>query len=276
MSDRFGLLHDSTFSRDLTSSHLSLDFLEIIPDRFIGVDHSYGLPGPPLATPIVFHCLNLSLGSDEVLDSSYLKDISRLAGHFKPMWISDHLAFTGVDGMHLGHLSPVRWSKDTIERIAQKIEIVQAELQMRFLIENIAYYFRIPGSDIAEGELLQGLVERTGCGLLLDLNNVVVNAANHAFDPYTYLREFPMHAVGEIHIAGHRKLGNTYIDSHGDPVGEQVWDLLRFVSRELKSVNVILERDQDMPPLRELLQELEIARKSVNEGRECGSAGSPR
>lgn len=276
MSDRFGLLHDATFSRDLQVRHPDLDFLEIIPDRFIGVNHSSGLSGSHLAIPTVFHCLNLSLGSDEALDRVYLKDISRLAEQFKPMWISDHLAFTHVNGMHLGHLSPVRWSTDTIARIVSKIEMVQAELQMRFLIENIAYYFRIPGSDMAEGELLQRLVERTGCGLLLDLNNVVVNAANHGFDPYAYLREFPLHAVGEIHIAGHRKRGNTYIDSHGDPVGEQVWNLLRFVSRELNPINVILERDQDMPPLRTLLQELEIARKCVTEGRSSGSVGGPK
>ena len=272
MNDRFGLLYDDSFNDDLVAGHDELDFLEIIPDRFSAVDDLSHIPDFLRAIPPVFHTLNLSLGSDETLDESYLKGISNLVKHFRPMWISDHLAVTRIDGMHLGHLSPVRWNTAAIARIAGKIARVQDELGMPFLVENIAYYFTIPGADIGEGELLQHLVEKTGCGLLLDVNNVAVNAANHGFDPYAYLREFPLHAVREIHIAGHRKRGNMYIDSHGDPVSELVWNLLRFVSAKLESVNVILERDQDIPPLGELMRELAIARKCVTEGK--GSRGA--
>jgi len=267
MNDRFGLLYDVSFSHDLLGGHDELDFLEIIPDRFSTADHVSHIPEFLTAIPTVFHSLNLSLGSAEALDTSYLKGISNLAKQFKPMWASDHLAVTQIDGIHLGHLSPVRWTTVAVGRIASKIALVQDELRMPFLVENIAYYFRVPGADIAEGDLLQHLVEKTQCGLLLDLNNVAVNAANHGFDPYAYLREFPLHAVREIHIAGHRKGEKMYIDSHGDPVGELVWDLLRYVSGKLKSVNVILERDQDMPPFGELMRELAIARKCVSEGR---------
>jgi uncharacterized protein len=273
MNDRFGLLYDASFSPELLRGHADLDFLEIIPDRFIAVDSPSEIPEFLTTIPTVFHSLNLSLGSDEALDGSYLKDISRLAKRFKPMWASDHLAFTKIDGMHLGHLSPFQSSTAAIGRIAGKITLLQAELRIPFLVENIAYYFRVPGGDISESELLQNLVETTGCGLLLDLNNVAVNAANHGFDPYVYLREFPLHAVREIHIAGHRKRGNMYVDSHGDPVGERVWDLLRFVSGKLESVNVILERDQEMPPLEELMRELAIARKCVEEGRQSRAGG---
>jgi uncharacterized protein (UPF0276 family) len=253
-----------------------LDFLEIIPDRFLAVEDPGALAGFATSIPTVFHSLDLSLGSDEALDEAYLESISRLAKRFQPMWASDHLAFTRIEGTHLGHLSPLRWTTAAIPRIVRKIARVQAELQIPFLVENIAYYFRIPGADLAEGELLQRLVERTGCGILLDLNNVAVNAANHGFDPYEYLREFPLHAVCEIHIAGHRKHGNMYIDSHGDPVPEVVWDLLKFVSASLASVNVILERDQEIPPLEELLRELAIARRCVAEGRRrrAGTAGT--
>lgn len=267
LNDRFGLLSDVSFNRDLLGCQEELDFLEIIPDRFSAFDNLTHVPEFLMTIPTVFHSLNLSLGSDEALDASYLKGISKLAKQFKPMWASDHLAVTQIDGMHLGHLSPIRLSTAAIGRIANKIALVQDELQMPFLLENIAYYFRIPGGDIPEGELLQNLVDKTGCGLLLDVNNLAVNAANHGFDPYSYLRAFPLHAIHEIHIAGHRKCGNMYIDSHSDPVCELVWELLRFVSGKLKSVNVILERDQDIPPLGELLRELAIARKCVFEGR---------
>lgn len=267
MTDRFGLLYDASFDQDLIRGQPDLDFLEITPDRFMAADWVDEVPECLMAKPTVFHSLNLSLGSDEALDGMYLTHLSRLARQFMPMWASDHLAFTHVDGVHLGHLSPIRWSANSIETIASKITEIQDKLRLPFLVENIAYYFRIPGADITEGELMQGLVERTGCGMLLDLNNVAVNAANHGFDPRAYLREFPLHAVREIHVAGHRKRGNMYIDSHGEPVDRVVWDLLRFVAKKLESVNIILERDQNVPPIGELMRELEIARKCVDECR---------
>jgi uncharacterized protein len=272
MNDRFGLLYDVSFSHRLAGGHGGLDFLEIIPDRFSAADNASDVPEYLTAIPTVFHSLNLSLGSDEDLDESYLEGLSTLAKRFKPMWASDHLAVTKIDGIHLGTLSPVRWSTAAIDRLAGKIGLVRDRLRIPFLVENIAYYFRIPGADVTEAELLQRLVEKTGCGLLLDVNNVAVNAANHGFDPYAYLREFPLHAVREIHIAGHRKLGDMYIDSHGELVDEQVWDLLRFVSGQLEPVNVILERDQEIPPFDELMRELAIARNCVTEGRRVGAA----
>lgn len=272
MSDRFGLLYDATFGHELASRHEELDLLEIIPDRFFSNDYDpiFSLPA---TLPTVFHSLNLTLGSDEALDGSYVGDLCALAKRLKPMWASDHLAVSRIDGTNLGHLSPIRWSTAAAARIAGKVAEVQDRLQIPFLVENIAYYFRIPGAELGEAELLERLVQAAGCGLLLDLNNVVVNAANHSFDPYAYLRDFPLHAVREIHIAGHRKQGRLYLDSHGEPVGEVVWDLLRFVAGRVKSVNIILERDKDVPPFDELVRELTIARKCAREGRVLG-AGS--
>jgi uncharacterized protein len=268
MTDRFGLLYDDRFDGDLLGFPEGVDFLEIIPDRFSALSELGGIPEFLTAIPTVFHSLDLSLGSDEALDRSYLEGLSRLAKHFKPRWSSDHLAVTRIDGASLGHLTPVRWSAASVERIAAKIAEVQGELGIPFLIENIAYYVRIPGADISEGELLHGLVEKTGCGVLLDVNNLAVNAENHGFDPYAYLDEFPLHAVGEIHIAGHRRRGRMCIDSHGDPVSELVWDLLRFVAGKRQPVHVVLERDQDVPPFGELMRELAMARRCVAEARQ--------
>lgn len=271
MTDRFGLLYDASFDQELILGQPDLDFLEIIPDRFMTADWLGEIPECLMAKPTVFHSLNLSLGSDEALDGMYLAHLSELARQFMPMWASDHLAFTHIDGTHLGHLSPIRWSTSSIEAIASKITVIQDKLRLPFLVENIAYYFQIPGADITEGELIQGLVEQTGCGVLLDLNNLAVNAANHGFDSHAYLREFPLQAVREIHIAGHRRSGKMYIDSHGEAVGSVVWDLLRFVAGKLESVNVVLERDQNVPPIGELMRELAIARKCVDECRKDGS-----
>ena len=167
----------------------------------------------------------------------------------------------------MGHLSPIRMRASAIAKISDKISAIQDEIKSQFLVENIAYYFSIPGADVSEIELLRSLTARTGCGLLLDLNNLVVNASNHGFDPYEYLRDFPLNEVREIHIAGHRKSGNIYIDSHGDPVEATVWELLKFVAEKVDSLNVVIERDQDIPPFGELLRELAIARQSVSIGR---------
>lgn len=275
MTDRFGLLYDAGFERDLVQSRREPDFFEVIPDRLMVADVPDDVRERLTNTPTVFHCLDLSLGSDEAVCEAYLGKLADLATQFTPMWISDHLAFTHIDGVHAGHLSPIRWDSGSIDRIAGKIAAIQDRLQLPFLVENIAYYFRIPGADLTEAALMRRLVERTGCGMLLDVNNVAVNAANHGFDPLACLEEFPLDAVGEIHVAGHRMRGETTIDSHGEPVDDGVWDLLRFVAGELESVNVVLERDQDVPPLGELMRELAIARRCVEEGR-GGRVPAPR
>jgi uncharacterized protein len=187
MTDRFGLLYNVSFDQDLTRGQPDLDFLEVIPDRFMAAGWLGEIPEFLMAIPTVFHSLNLSLGSDEALDGAYLEQLSQLARQFMPMWASDHLAFTQVGGIHLGHLSPVRWSTDSIDAIASKIIAIQDKLSLPFLIENIAYYFRIPGADITEGELIQSLVERTGCGVLLDLNNVARDSYCRASEVREYV-----------------------------------------------------------------------------------------
>jgi uncharacterized protein len=263
MTDRFGLLYDSRYDREFAARPAAVDFLEIIPDRFFALEDLGVLPD----APTVFHSLDLSIGSDEPLDQAYLDALALLARHCKPLWASDHLAVSKLDGTSLGQLTPVRWRAASVERMAGKLMAVQDRLGVPFLIENIAYYVRLSGADLSEGELLHRLVAASGCGVLLDLNNLAVNAANHDFDPYAYLREFPLHAVGEIHIAGNRRRGAMLIDSHGDAVGELVWELLRYVARALPSVCVVLERDQDLPPFAELLRELAIARQCVEAAR---------
>jgi uncharacterized protein (UPF0276 family) len=272
MQDSFGLLYDNAYAGDFRAGD-TVDFVEIIPDRFFGLDTDSGIPGLPESIPKVFHSLDFSLGSDEALDGDYLQTISNMARQLKPMWASDHLAFTQLDGMRLGHLSPIRLTNAAAGRIAAKIAAIQNELQIPFLVENIAYYYRIPGADVTEIELLERLVKKTGCGLLLDINNVAVNAANHGFDPYDYLRGFPLHAVREVHIAGHVKRADMLIDSHSAPVSGLVWDLLRFVSRKVRVLNIVLERDQELPPFRELVRELGLAKMCVAEARQAEQVG---
>jgi uncharacterized protein (UPF0276 family) len=263
-----------TFEHEIADHRDQLDLLEVIPDRFFGQsnDPIFDISSPP---SIVFHSLNLSLGSDQELDSAYVDDICELARRLKPLWASDHLAVSQIGDADLGHLSPVRWSTAAVARIAGKVAYLRERLRIPFLVENIAYYFEIPGADIGEAQLLCALVEASGCELLLDLNNVAVNAANHGFDPYAYLRSFPLHAVREIHVAGHRRYGAIYLDSHDRPVSDLVWDMLRFVSGRISTVNVILERDDDVPAIAELMGELTTARTCVREGKRRSAVCRP-
>jgi uncharacterized protein (UPF0276 family) len=270
MTDRFGLLYDSCFDRDLVRGVDRPDFLEVIPDRYRAVEDLGELPGVLATIPTVFHSLDLSLGSDEALDQAYVAGLVRLAAHLKPRWLSDHLALTRVGRASLGCLMPVRWTAAAVERIAAKIAAVQDALGLPFLVENITYYVRVPGAELSEAELLHRLVERSGCGLLLDLNNLAVNAANHGFDPRAQLAELPLHAVHEIHVAGHRKRGTMWIDSHGDPVDDLVWDLLRLAGQQVGPVHVVLERDQDIPAYAELMGELATAQCCLAAGRAAG------
>lgn len=268
--DRLGLLYDSSFNDALRNTPevvQGLDFFEVIPDRYIRRDDNNDLAEVLNSVPIVFHSLNLSLGSDEPLNEDYVEQLTSLAEYLTPIWASDHLAITHIDGVELGNLSPLRFDTSAVDRIASKVDFLQAKLRVPFLVENIAYYFRIPGSEYSEAQFLQRLVEKTECGILLDLNNVAVNARNHDFDPFNYLKEIPLSAVQEIHIAGHRIHEDTYIDSHGETVADEVWDLLRFVASLLPAVNVILERDQDIPSLTDLVEELAIARNCIAQGR---------
>jgi uncharacterized protein (UPF0276 family) len=270
MSDRFGLLYDDTFHREMAHAGEEVDFLEIIPDRYFGFE-AFDLP---IQLPVVLHSLNLSLGSEEVLDRAYVAELRAIARRLRPMWASDHLAVSHLGGVDLGLLSPVRYDTAAVTRIADKVTELQDQLRVPFLIENIAAYVRLPGCEFSETELLDRLVQASGCGLLLDLNNVVVNAANHGFDPYAYLSNFPLHAVREIHIAGHRLHGALYVDSHAEPVSESVWQLLRFVSGRIGPVHVLLERDDDVPPLNELLAELAVAKAVVRDGRSTAAQTS--
>jgi uncharacterized protein (UPF0276 family) len=265
--DRFGILHDFSFSTELAVRPSAVDFVEIIPDRFFSIRDVELIPKFWDKVPIVFHSLNFSLGSTEDLDLMYLKRIHSLAEHFRPIWASDHLAVTRTGAMALGHLSPFRLTRAALHRVGEKISRIQATLGVQFLVENIACHFKLPGSDMSEGEFLRKLVETTGCGVLLDLNNVVVNAKNHGFDPMEYIRTLPLVAVRELHVAGHREIDGVYVDSHGEPVRDDVWTILRNVSAELGPINLILERDQNVPSLDELISELALAKHNVELGR---------
>ncbi|MDE1147017.1 MAG: DUF692 domain-containing protein [Azospirillaceae bacterium] len=219
--------------------------------------------------PLSCHGVGLSLGSATGLDRDHLAALRRLYDRLAPDQVSDHLAWAGTDGTYLNDLLPLPLTAETLEVVAANVAHAQDALGRRLLVENPSLYMplTLPAgvAAIPEPHFLAELVARTGCGLLLDVNNVVVCAHNLGFDAAAYLADFPLHAVGEIHVAGHRREaypawsgtpdGLVLIDDHGSVVSDAVWDLLAGVLARTGPLPVLVEWDRDVPPLDVLLAE---------------------
>lgn len=215
------------------------------------------------ARPLSLHGVGLSLGGAERPDPDHLAALKRLADRFEPFLVSEHLAWSRVGMRCLPDLLPVPRTVEALASVVRNIDITQQALGRRILIENPAHYLPIEGAEWDEPAFLAEIVARTGCGLLIDVNNVAVAANNLGYDPFAYLAALPHRAIGEIHIAGHTPdpaLGAALlIDSHDTSVAEPVWELLSALLDEAGSRPVLLERDGDIPPFGELMDERERA-----------------
>lgn len=211
--------------------------------------------------PVVLHGVSLSLGSLDPLDDDYLARVRALAARVEPAWISDHLCWTGVHGVNLHDLLPVPYTDESLEHLVPRVHAVQDALRRPLVIENVSSYIAYRQADFSEWGFLAELVRRTGCGLLLDVNNVYVGARNHGYDPHEFLAGIPVGAVRQFHLAGHTDLGTHVIDTHDAAVCDAVWDLYRAARRRFGPVPTLLERDDAIPPLDELVAELDEARR---------------
>lgn len=211
--------------------------------------------------PIALHGISMNLGSADALNHDYLNRLQTLIERIEPIWVSDHLCWTGVDGENLFDLLPVPYTGETLELLTQKISAVQEKLKRRILIENPSSYFIYEHSEMSEWEFLAELVGRADCGILLDVNNVYVSAFNHGFDPLTYLSALPKERVGQIHLAGHSNRGPYLYDTHATPVCDDVWALYRWTLKNIGRVSTMIERDSAIPPWHVLEEELDQAAK---------------
>lgn len=211
--------------------------------------------------PIALHGVSLSIGGTDPLDVKYIEAVKALAQRCQPVWISDHLCWTGVNGINMHDLLPLPYTEDVVRHVVRRIGEVQERLGRRILLENVSSYLTYSDSDMTEWEFLSEIAERADCLLLLDINNVYVSGVNHAFDPLTYLSGIPIDRVQQFHLAGHRKAGDFLIDTHDQPVCEAVWALYTFAVERFGPVSTMIERDSEIPKLGELLAELECARR---------------
>ena len=205
--------------------------------------------------PVVLHGVSLNVGSTDPLDRDYLKRLKALADRLEPEAVSDHLCWTGVGGENLHDLLPLPFTEEAAEHAAARILAVQDALGRPLLLENVSSYASFRHSEMAEWTFVSEVARRAGCGLLLDVNNVYVNAVNHGFDALDYLRGIPKERVRQIHLAGHSRSGSLLIDTHDRPVTDPVWDLYAEAVRLFGAVPTLIEWDARIPPFEVLLGE---------------------
>jgi len=239
-------------------------------DWFEVISENYMVPGgKPLdyltriraLYPMVMHGVSLSIGGTAPLDRDYLIRLKALARRVEPAWVSDHLCWTGVDGVNLHDLMPLPYTQEALDHVVARVGQVQDCLGRRILLENVSSYVAYRSSEMTEWEFLGEIARRADCGILLDLNNVYVSAFNHNFDPYTYLAHLPADRVHQFHLAGHARENGLLVDTHDQPIADPVYSLYGAAVRRFGPVATMIERDDNIPPLSELLAELEQVRR---------------
>ncbi len=240
-----------------------VDWFEAISENFMD---SAGRPRQVIRQvaeryPVVLHGVSLSIGSTAPLDFTYLQRLKNLAAEVKPAWVSDHLCWTGVMGLNTHDLLPLPLNEESLAHVAGRVRQVQDFLERPLILENPSTYVSFTQSSVSEPEFLRRLAEDTGCGLLLDVNNVYVTCYNAGVDPVAYLEAFPCERVVQMHLAGHQNCGTHIIDTHDQPVLPNVWELFRLAWQRTGGVATLLEWDGNIPAFEVCLAEVHKAKQ---------------
>lgn len=242
--------------------HPALGFLEVHSENF------FGAGGESLATlerlrgeyALSFHGVGLSLGSADPLDEVHLAKLQGLARRFEPALVSEHLCWSSIGGRHANDLLPLPYTEEALAHVVARIDAVQERLATRILVENVSSYLQLAESTIPEWQFVAEVARRSGCGVLLDVSNIWVNAVNHGFDAYRYLDAIEPASVGEIHLGGFEARDGLLVDTHGARVSEDVWLLYEETIQRVGRRPTLIEWDTDVPALGVLLDEAARAR----------------
>lgn len=259
----FGLGLRPTHYETILNDQPAVDWFEIISENYLvpGGRPLHYLDRIRERYPLVMHGVSLSIGAQDPLNREYLKQLRALADRVEPAWISDHLCWTGAHGLNAHDLLPLPYTGEALKHVAARVGEVQDFLGRRILLENVSSYVSYPESEMSEWEFLREIAARADCLILLDINNIYVSSVNHEFDPQAYLNTIPPERVWQFHLAGHRNHGDYIIDTHDEPVIDPVWELYAAAVRRFGRVSTMIERDDNIPPLAELLAELDRARR---------------
>ncbi len=258
----FGLGLRTQHFEDLLATAPAVDWLEINSENFMvagGKPRRY-LEQFRQRYPIVMHGVSLNIGGTDALDMNYLRSLRVLTRDIEPAWVSDHLCWTGVGGVNSHDLLPLPHTVEALDHVVARVGQVQDFLGRELVLENLSSYVRFADSELSEWDFLAELSRRSGCKLLLDVNNIVVSARNHGFAPREYLDGIPGDAVWQIHLAGHSDYGDYAVDTHDHAVPDAVWDVYEDTVARFGAVSSMIERDDHIPPLHELVAELERVR----------------
>ncbi|MEB0260318.1 MULTISPECIES: DUF692 domain-containing protein [unclassified Mucilaginibacter] len=242
----------------LLNNPAGVDWFEIISENFMD---DFGFASHVLMhvrkqVPVVMHGVSLSVGSTDPLNYTYLQKLKELAEKIEPEWISDHLCWTGVAYTNTHDLLPMPMTEESLDHVAERVLKIQDYLKRPLILENPSTYLQFKASTMPEWEFLSALAKETGCGLLLDVNNVFVSAHNHGFDAAKYIDSLPHEHIVQMHLAGPTDCGDLLVDTHDQPVPSKVWELFHQAYNLTGGVSTLLEWDAKIPDYPELLEEL--------------------
>lgn len=261
-SPGFGLGLRTVHYADFLNQPQRVDWLEVISDNYLvpGGKPMRMLDSIRERYPLAMHGVAMSIGSVGGVDPAYLKQLRQLVDRVQPLWVSDHLCWTGVHGRQLHDLMPLPYTEEALDVVVRNVRQAQDALGRRLVLENVSSYVHFKQSHMSEWDFICAVCEQADCLLLLDVNNIYVSSVNHGFDPMDYLRRVPIDRVQQIHLAGHTDKGDHIIDTHDHPVAASVWDLYAHACRRFGDVATMIERDDHIPPLQDLVDELDQAR----------------
>lgn len=258
----FGLGLRSEYYQQILEQRPAVDWFEIISENYMveGGKALYFLDAIKEQYPLVMHGVSLSIGGSHAIDIDYLRQLKSLAERVQPHWISDHLCWSRGNAHQLHDLLPLPFTQESLLHVAARVRLVQDFLERPLVLENVSAYIQWETSSMSESQFLAELSYLTDCELLLDVNNVYVSSRNQDFDPWQFIMELPHDRIRQIHLAGHSDYGRYLIDTHDQPIADPVWSLYSKALSYLGPTSTLIERDDQFPPLEELLSELAQAR----------------
>ncbi|MEW6999504.1 DUF692 domain-containing protein [Colwelliaceae bacterium BS250] len=262
----FGLGLRTEHFQEVLDTRPAIDWFEVVSENFMidGGKPKHYLHAIREHYPMVMHGVSLSIGSTDPLDMNYLRQLKTLTNDLQPAWISDHLCWTGNDHTNSHDLLPLPYNEDAITHVVERVKQVQDFLGRRILLENVSSYITYENSDMSEWQFFNEIANRADCHILLDINNIYVSARNHDFSAQSYLQGIDKHRVRQFHLAGHTDYGDYVIDTHDHDVADPVWALYEQALKRFGWISTMIERDDNIPPLKSLLSELDIARDIAN------------
>lgn len=255
-----GINHRNQINQDILEHIDKIDCIEVYTEKFFIKDHDEIFKTILKKVPLILHGLDLSIGSADEIDSEYINNLQAVLCNTTYEWFSEHISLTKEDNTEVGHLMPIQFTDECCFNIVSKAKKINSLSLKPFLLENITYYYQMPGSTLNEAQFISKILNQADCGMLLDINNLYINAKNHNYDPFEFLDMIPVDRVVEIHLAGGSFKYNMLVDTHANPVSNEVWNLFEQAIKKVPFNCVIIERDSNLPRYSDLLEEVSFTK----------------